>query len=200
MPKVVDHDLYRKELLGQCFDLFATQGYAALTMRQIAQALGVSTGTLYHYFSSKEDLFEQLVEDFVEQDIYSFSSELEKYPTFAQRLEAAFNFLEQNELRCRQQTLIMIEFYQQQGPEKIQTNPVLTRVCQQFEDALVHVLKLEDRRLIRLLACFVDGLIMHRIYEGDKVSMHEQLALMQQVITSYLNHPYIQEPEDVKSV
>ncbi|MGB6015410.1 MAG: helix-turn-helix domain-containing protein, partial [Nodosilinea sp.] len=48
MPKIVDHDQYRREILDQCFDLFAEKGYAALTMRQIAQELGVSTGTLYH--------------------------------------------------------------------------------------------------------------------------------------------------------
>ena len=59
MPKIVDHEQYRKELLGKCFDLFAQKGYGSITMRQIAQGLGVSTGTLYHYFPSKQALFEQ---------------------------------------------------------------------------------------------------------------------------------------------
>ncbi|AFY60716.1 TetR/AcrR family transcriptional regulator [Synechococcus sp. PCC 6312] len=197
MPKIVDHDQYRRELLNQCFDLFAEQGYAALTMRQIAQALGVSTGTLYHYFSSKEDLFEQLVADMVEQDIYSFAAELEKLPTFGERLEAAFRFLERNETRCRQQTLISIEFYQQQGADKVQQNAALKKVSDHVEQALVDVLKLEDRRLIRLLMCFVDGLLMHRMFEGEAVSMTEQLALMRQVITTYLDQQQVRSPGDV---
>ena len=54
MPKVVDHVSYRKHLLDQCVNLFAQYGYEALTMRQIAEALHVSTGTLYHYFPTKE--------------------------------------------------------------------------------------------------------------------------------------------------
>ncbi|MDS3860673.1 helix-turn-helix domain-containing protein [Thermosynechococcaceae cyanobacterium BACA0444] len=197
MPKIVDHDQYRRELLNQCFDLFAEQGYAALTMRQIAQALGVSTGTLYHYFSSKEDLFEQLVADMVEQDIYSFAAELEKLPTFGERLEAAFGFLERNEARCRQQTLISIEFYQQQGADKVQQNAALKQVSDHVEQALVDVLKLEDRRLIRLLMCFVDGLLMHRMFEGEAVSMTEQLALMRHVITTYLDHQQVRSQGDV---
>lgn len=49
MPKLVDHVSYRKHLLAHCLDLFAERGYSALTMRQIAEALNVSTGTLYEY-------------------------------------------------------------------------------------------------------------------------------------------------------
>lgn len=69
MPKIVDHEQYRKELLDKCFDLFALKGYDSITMRQIAEGLGVSTGTLYHYFPSKQILFEQLVQEICEQDL-----------------------------------------------------------------------------------------------------------------------------------
>ncbi|PLZ35065.1 TetR family transcriptional regulator, partial [Fischerella thermalis WC542] len=72
MPKIVDHEQYRKELLMKSFDLFAQKGYAAITMRDIAKELGVSTGTLYHYFSNKKALFLQLVEEQTRQDILNF--------------------------------------------------------------------------------------------------------------------------------
>jgi Bacterial regulatory proteins, tetR family. len=39
MPKIVNHEQYRKELLGKCFNLFAEKGYAAITMRQISAGL-----------------------------------------------------------------------------------------------------------------------------------------------------------------
>jgi AcrR family transcriptional regulator len=39
MPKIVDHDLYRRELVSKCFDLFAEKGYGSITMRQISQGL-----------------------------------------------------------------------------------------------------------------------------------------------------------------
>ncbi|MFM8003959.1 MAG: TetR/AcrR family transcriptional regulator, partial [Dolichospermum sp.] len=42
MPKIVNHEQYRKELLSKCFDLFAEKGYAAITMRQISAGLKVS--------------------------------------------------------------------------------------------------------------------------------------------------------------
>jgi hypothetical protein len=33
MPKTVDHDEYRKELLQECFDLFGRMGFSNATMR-----------------------------------------------------------------------------------------------------------------------------------------------------------------------
>lgn len=62
MPKIVDHDAYRRELLTRSFDVFVRVGFSACTMRNLAQEIGVSTGTLYHYFKTKEDVFAQLVQ------------------------------------------------------------------------------------------------------------------------------------------
>ncbi|NRA44612.1 MAG: TetR/AcrR family transcriptional regulator [Oligoflexales bacterium] len=46
MPKIVDHEQMRKELLTQSFHYFAYQGYKGVTMRSLAKALDISTGTL----------------------------------------------------------------------------------------------------------------------------------------------------------
>jgi TetR/AcrR family transcriptional regulator, cholesterol catabolism regulator len=42
--------------------LFATKGYAATTTREIAEALGVTKGTFYHHFPSKEDVLLEICE------------------------------------------------------------------------------------------------------------------------------------------
>lgn len=57
MPKIVDHDQYKKTLAEKAIDIFAEHGYSGLGMRRIAQELGVSKSALYHYFPSKEALF-----------------------------------------------------------------------------------------------------------------------------------------------
>jgi AcrR family transcriptional regulator len=68
MPKIVDHDLYREELLGKCMPIFVARGFDSASMREISRELNVSTGTLYHYFPTKEALFESMVRYFVEKD------------------------------------------------------------------------------------------------------------------------------------
>ena len=60
MPKIVDHAAQRARILEGAFEYFARQGYAALTMRQLARELEISTGTLYHYFPTKEAIFEEM--------------------------------------------------------------------------------------------------------------------------------------------
>jgi AcrR family transcriptional regulator len=50
-------DERRRQLLDAGSALFATHAYEEISMRQIAEAAGVSKPLLYHYFPSKNDLF-----------------------------------------------------------------------------------------------------------------------------------------------
>ncbi|MDF3819417.1 TetR/AcrR family transcriptional regulator [Leptospira sp. 96542] len=68
MPKIVDHDLYRAELLGKCLPIFVRKGVSSVSMRELSKELGVSTGTLYHYFPTKEALFGSMVKQLVAAD------------------------------------------------------------------------------------------------------------------------------------
>lgn len=47
----------RERILEQAHRLFLEQGYAAVSMQQIADAATVNKATLYHHFRDKEDLF-----------------------------------------------------------------------------------------------------------------------------------------------
>jgi TetR/AcrR family transcriptional regulator, transcriptional repressor of aconitase len=57
MPKVVDHEAYKIELTSAASKYFSEQGYHGASMRKVAEYLGVSKSALYHYFSSKDELF-----------------------------------------------------------------------------------------------------------------------------------------------
>ncbi|WP_053732711.1 TetR/AcrR family transcriptional regulator [Nocardia sp. NRRL S-836] len=52
----------RRDILASAEHLLEEQGYAGLTMRAIAVGAGVSSGTVYQYFSGKEDVFAALME------------------------------------------------------------------------------------------------------------------------------------------
>ena len=61
MPKIIDHEARRRQVFEGSLDLFSNHGYSGLGMRQLASALGVSTGSLYHYFPNKSSLFEGML-------------------------------------------------------------------------------------------------------------------------------------------
>lgn len=54
-------DEARQKIMSAALDLFSHKGLAATSIVNIASKAGVSSGLLYHYFRSKEDLFSELV-------------------------------------------------------------------------------------------------------------------------------------------
>jgi TetR/AcrR family transcriptional regulator, cholesterol catabolism regulator len=56
----------REAILASAAALFATRGVAATTVRQIADEVGILSGSLYHHFESKEAMVDQIVSSFLE--------------------------------------------------------------------------------------------------------------------------------------
>jgi AcrR family transcriptional regulator len=54
MPKVVDRETRREEIIAAAWQLIATEGIAAVTTRRIAEVTGYSNGVLRYYFSGKD--------------------------------------------------------------------------------------------------------------------------------------------------
>ncbi|AWT26556.1 MULTISPECIES: TetR/AcrR family transcriptional regulator [Corynebacterium] len=56
MPKRVDHDLRRHEIIGSVWRLIADEGIDAVTTRRIAEVTGYSNGLLRYYFPGKDSV------------------------------------------------------------------------------------------------------------------------------------------------
>ncbi|HPO12729.1 MAG TPA: TetR/AcrR family transcriptional regulator [Candidatus Hydrogenedentes bacterium] len=56
-----------QQIIAAALDVFALKGFRRATMDAVARAAGVTKGTIYLYFSSKEDLFIQTLRVHVEQ-------------------------------------------------------------------------------------------------------------------------------------
>ncbi|MEW6661837.1 MAG: TetR/AcrR family transcriptional regulator [Bacillota bacterium] len=52
----------RMQLLEAAVDVFALEGFHRAKVEDIAAAAGVGKGTVYHYFSSKQELFQAMLE------------------------------------------------------------------------------------------------------------------------------------------
>jgi TetR/AcrR family fatty acid metabolism transcriptional regulator len=55
-------DAKRLQILAASVTVFARDGFHKAKVEDIAQAAGVGKGTVYHYFASKEELFQAMVE------------------------------------------------------------------------------------------------------------------------------------------
>jgi AcrR family transcriptional regulator len=54
VPKIVDHDERRREIIGVVWRLIATEGIHSVTTRRIAEAAGFANGALLYYFPNKD--------------------------------------------------------------------------------------------------------------------------------------------------
>ncbi len=52
----------REIILREALNLFSNKGYAAVSMRDIAAAVGIRASSIYHHFSGKQELFEALIQ------------------------------------------------------------------------------------------------------------------------------------------
>lgn len=56
MPKIVDHDERRRQIVDATWRIIEAEGVEAVTMRRLADALGLANGALARYFPSKADI------------------------------------------------------------------------------------------------------------------------------------------------
>ncbi|HEY1227269.1 MAG TPA: TetR/AcrR family transcriptional regulator [Ramlibacter sp.] len=61
------YDDQRETILAQAAHLFATRGYSATSMNEVAEACGLSKATLYHYYRDKYALLFSIADTHVER-------------------------------------------------------------------------------------------------------------------------------------
>ncbi len=67
------------ELLDAALELFVDNGFAATRVEEVAQRAGVSKGTLFLYFFSKEELFKAVVRENISGRFVEWGEELAHY-------------------------------------------------------------------------------------------------------------------------
>jgi AcrR family transcriptional regulator len=64
----------QEDLLGVAADLFADRGYAATTVRDIAEAAGILSGSLYHHIDSKESIVDAILSRFIARSLAAYEA------------------------------------------------------------------------------------------------------------------------------
>ncbi len=67
------------ELLDAALDLFVNKGFAATRVEEVAKRAGVSKGTLFLYFPSKEDLFKAVVRKNISGRFSEWDEEIDQF-------------------------------------------------------------------------------------------------------------------------
>jgi TetR/AcrR family transcriptional regulator, cholesterol catabolism regulator len=80
----------RDELLGLAATMFAERGLRATTVRDIADGAGILSGSLYHHFSSKEEMVDELLRSFLDWLFERYREIVDSEPNSLERLKGLF--------------------------------------------------------------------------------------------------------------
>ena len=184
MPKIVDHNQKRLEIFDASFDVFAKQGYAALSMRQLAKSLGVTTGTLYHYFPSKTSLFYSLFHRLQEEDLLAASNEFSEASQPRERAKALGSYLRSRGPRLTKALQIALEYQRVQPQERSQE--FLEQTILAYQGALKENLKLQNKESSELLLSLIFGMLIHASLAPQASSLDSQLSIIEGIYLTLL--------------
>lgn len=107
----------KESILASSRELIKTQGWAAINIRTIAAANGVSVGSIYNYFNSKSDLVSATVES-IWRDIFHVPESGGEWNDFISCIEWVFHCMEQGNQRYPGFfTLHSISFLEDEKPD-----------------------------------------------------------------------------------
>lgn len=107
----------KRKIFETSMKLFAEKGYDATSVEDITAAVGVAKGTLYYHFSSKEEIFNFLVEEGVKLLQNSVDIKTAKYSNYIDKLKSII--LIEVKIIFRYENLITILLSQFWGRETI---------------------------------------------------------------------------------
>jgi AcrR family transcriptional regulator len=75
MPKIVDQDERKKHVAKATIRIIARSGFESLTMRKVANEAGISYGSVFHYFDTKDAVLLEAARYVINLQIESIQSE-----------------------------------------------------------------------------------------------------------------------------
>ncbi len=101
MPTRLPASERRAQLLDVAMTVFAANGYHGTSMNGVAKAAGVTKPVLYQHFTSKRDLYVELIEDVADrlanEVVRAAKAAESNYQSTVDALCAYFSFVEQNQ-------------------------------------------------------------------------------------------------------
>lgn len=92
----------KKKILENAFNLFLTESYSSVSMQNIQNTSGLSRGAIYHHFKSKEEIFEEVVNQYLMPAFSSYSLIQENDKTSLQNMIYA-------SIKCRQSHINLLK-------------------------------------------------------------------------------------------
>jgi AcrR family transcriptional regulator len=96
-PRGTDSAVRREEILATATEIFSAEGYRGTSMSSVARACGISQTGLVHYFPTKDDLLQAVLDRRDELDVAALASTGDQEPRGWDALEVLTELVRHNQ-------------------------------------------------------------------------------------------------------
>jgi AcrR family transcriptional regulator len=188
MPKLVDHDVRREELVRAAWRVIAERGIDEVTIREIARQAGYSSGVLAHYFENKDDLLAHASRMSHELIYERYEAEVD---TPLQRDALREVLLDNLPLDAQRdlETRIEMSFWARslrnaslsgiQHEKSKHLRGLIKELVQGSQSEGAIAKEHNADRVVDLLAALIDGISLHALLYPDRMTKRRQRATME---------------------
>ena len=183
----------REHILTTAFRLFLQKNFKEVTMKEIVAETGLSKGAFYHYFTSKEQVFEEVLNfflaDYIQHnfDSYSQNSLKEFFEDLIKAMERKFNSA--NELTGKREVTFtsnhyflifdgmkMLPAYRQKllaaTQEELKAWKKIVRIAR--KNGEIKTTGMTDEQIAKMFVYVNDGFGINKILDGTLVNFDKQ--------------------------
>lgn len=195
-PRVVDKNQRKKEIALAALDLFAQNGFEATSISQVAKSAGISKGSVYLYFRSKEDLIFHAVAAWVDQIMEQTGSGVPSDLPPPERLRALVHAMVEVSLADERSVRIAAAIFQLflTSPRLLTQRDLAGEVLRGARESVVDILRdgvshgifrpetaREAESIATNLLAYLDGIALHYYMSRSYFDLMSQVDL-------YLDH------------
>jgi AcrR family transcriptional regulator len=186
MPKTVDHDLRREELLEAVWRVVARDGLEGATIRGMARETGWSVGVLSHYFKDKDDILGSALELALQRIEARWEVQLAELGPLASLRALVLDNLPLDDER-ELETKFLMNYWsraireqvprpRRRGPDLIDRLTALVADGQQAGEIADEVVPEDEAEILLGL---IDGFSLHSLLDPERLSPERQISLVE---------------------
>lgn len=175
MPKIVNHDEYRRKILAKSFNLFTRKGYNNITMDEIAKEIGASKGILYHYFPSKEKILAAMINSIGFENTEEYIQRTIALEDIKDRFDVIVNFWrEKGELY---EKILLLGFDMYRNTDIKEWKRVYEIFAERYISGMAERLNI-SRQFSRCIFIYFLGLAFHAIATNDIEEYNKEIDFL----------------------
>jgi AcrR family transcriptional regulator len=186
MPKTVDHELRREELLEAVWRVVARDGLEGATIRGMAHETGWSVGVLSHYFKDKDDILRSALELALQRIEARWEAQLVELGPLESLRALVLDNLPLDAGR-ELETKFLMNYWsraireqvprpRRRGPDLIDRLTALLAEGQRSGEITTEVVPEDEAELLLGL---IDGFSLHALLDPRRLSPERQVALVE---------------------